>query len=183
LDHRIESPGMAVVGTRPGAAPSASTRTVVPLAALLGPAACSRRAFSAPPSSAAPSEGRHKMKNRAGTLRVLGVLVMAAFAPIALLSAQDQNANPPSNAAARMIVTAEPHPGATLPVIHPDDVLVYEKKQRRPVTAWTPFQGNNAGLQLYIAIDDSLATGVQTQLNDLRGFINQQPESTAIGLA
>ena len=82
-----------------------------------------------------------------------------------------------------VIVTAEPHHGSLMPVIHRDDVMVYEKNQRRPVTSWMPFQGKNAGLQLYILIDDALASRVQTQLEDLRGFISKQPAATEVGVA
>ena len=114
------------------------------------------------------------------------VLWMAVALAAGLLSpapAAAQNQATVPGASVHMIVTAEPHQGAVLSTIHRDDVLVYQGHNKRPVTGWTPYQGSNDKLQLYILIDDALASRVEVQLSDLRAFISGQPASTAIGLA
>jgi hypothetical protein len=46
-----------------------------------------------------------------------------------------------------------------------------------------PLQGERAGLELYILLDDSLGTNRGTQLEDIHHFIMGQPASTKIGVA
>lgn len=82
-----------------------------------------------------------------------------------------------------MVVTAEPHKGSEVPVIQRDDVMVYEGKVRDKVTEWIPAQGDHAALELFILLDDGSNASLGTQLQDLRQFINAQPESTKIGIA
>jgi hypothetical protein len=42
--------------------------------------------------------------------------------------------------------------------------------------------GDNAALQLFVLIDDTLGSGVGNNLNDIRDFINAQPASTVIAV-
>lgn len=114
-------------------------------------------------------------------LLLLGTLAatLAGAAPAGLA----QKAGVAAGVAVHMIVTVEARHGAQLPVIHRDDVLVYEGHDRQPVTSWTAFQGNSAGLELYLLIDDSLSTSFGTRLDELRSFVSEQPESTAVGVA
>jgi hypothetical protein len=83
----------------------------------------------------------------------------------------------------RMIVTAEARKGNQPPTLAREDVLVYEGRDRVPVRTWTPFQGANARLELYILIDDSLSPDFGTHIADLQDFISQQPASTMVGVA
>ena len=83
----------------------------------------------------------------------------------------------------RMVVTVEPHHGATVPVVNREDVMVYEGKDRDPVKEWTPAQGEHAGLEFFILLDDESDTDLGTQLDDLRKFISAQPASTKVGIA
>jgi hypothetical protein len=97
------------------------------------------------------------------------------------LSAQ---AAPPSNGVAvHTVVTVESHHGSNPPVINREDVMVYEGKERDPVTDWVPAQGENAALELFILLDDGSSTSLGSQLDDIRQFINAQPASTKIGIA
>ena len=81
------------------------------------------------------------------------------------------------------IVTVESHHGSNPPVIQREDVMVYEGKDRDTVTEWVPAQGDRAGLELFILLDDGSNVSLGTQLEDIRQFINSQPASTRIGVA
>lgn len=81
------------------------------------------------------------------------------------------------------VVTAEPHKGKTAPVINQDDVIVYEGHTRDKVTEWIPATGDHATLDLFILIDDSSSTELGTQMDDIKKFIESQPETTRVGVA
>jgi len=89
----------------------------------------------------------------------------------------------PEGVPAHLVVTAEPHKGSELPVINRDDVMVYEGKERDQVIDWVPAQGDHAALELFIMLDDGSNTTLGTHLEDIKKFIDQQPPSTAIGIA
>jgi hypothetical protein len=61
-------------------------------------------------------------------------------------------------------------------------VIVYEGHDPDKVTNWIPLQGDLAGLELFIVLDDGLSTSVGSQLGDLQKFISAQPATTAIGI-
>jgi hypothetical protein len=82
-----------------------------------------------------------------------------------------------------VVVTVEPRHGSNVPVINREDVMVYQGRDRAKVTDWTPLQGERAGLQLFVLIDDAASTSLGSQLEDIRQFINAQPSTTAIGVA
>jgi hypothetical protein len=82
-----------------------------------------------------------------------------------------------------MVVTVEAHHGENIPVIHREDVMVYEGKARDTVTDWVAAEGDHAGLELYVLLDDGSNTSLGTQLEDIRQFINGQPTSAKIGIA
>jgi len=83
-----------------------------------------------------------------------------------------------------MVVTVEPLQGAdnTVATLTKDDVKVQQRKDNLPVTHWIPSRGEQAGLQLFILIDDTSDTSLGLQLEDLRTFINAQPATTWIGV-
>jgi hypothetical protein len=83
---------------------------------------------------------------------------------------------------ATMVVTVEARHGSTAPVINREDVMVYEGHDRDQVTDWIALQGDRAGLELFILLDDGLNTSVGSQLGDLQKFIAAQPSTTAIGI-
>jgi hypothetical protein len=84
---------------------------------------------------------------------------------------------------AHMVVTVEPHKGSGVPTVNREDVMVYEGKDRDTVTEWIPAQGDRAGLELFILLDDGSGSSLGLQLDDLRKCINAQPASTKIGIA
>jgi hypothetical protein len=64
-----------------------------------------------------------------------------------------------------------------------EDVLVRQGNQRRPVVSWVPAGSEQSSLDLVILIDDSLDTGVGTNLDDLKKFIRGLPEGTRVAVA
>jgi len=88
-----------------------------------------------------------------------------------------------SEDSAHIVVTVEPKHGSNAQVIHKEDVMVYEGHDRDQVVDWIPLQGDRAGLQLFILIDDESGVSLGSQLEDIRQFINSQPPSTKIGVA
>jgi hypothetical protein len=114
-------------------------------------------------------------------------LVFAAHASLFLVvcacgasAAGQQSAN---GVPAHMVVTVEPHHGSEVPPVNREDVMVYEGKDRDAVIEWIPAQGDRAGLELFIMLDDGADSSLGQQLQDLRKFIDAQPASTKIGIA
>jgi hypothetical protein len=81
-----------------------------------------------------------------------------------------------------MVVTAEARHGGEVPVITREDVTVYQGRNRAQVTDWVPLQGERAGLQLFLLLDDASVTSLGSQLEDIRQFIATQPPTTLIGI-
>jgi len=81
-----------------------------------------------------------------------------------------------------MVVTAEARHGGEVPVIRREDVTVYQGRNRAQIMDWVPLQGERAGLQLFLLLDDASATSLGSQLEDIRQFIATQPPTTLIGI-
>src|SRR5579863_795325 len=81
-----------------------------------------------------------------------------------------------------MTVTASVDNGKRMPDIQKEDVVVKKGKDRLPVTQWVAAQGDRAGLELFILIDDASDASLGNKLNELRTFINAQPAATAVGV-
>jgi hypothetical protein len=113
---------------------------------------------------------------------IVGVLLAVAVLASGLWSAMAQEASSPG-VPVHVVVTVEPRHGSSVPVINREDVMVYQGHDRAKVTDWLPLQGEHAGLQLFILIDDAANTSLGSQLEDIRQFINVQPSTTAIGVA
>jgi len=88
-----------------------------------------------------------------------------------------------TEAAAHIVVTVEPKHGSSPPEIRKEDVMVYEGHDRDQVVDWIPLQGDHAGLQLFVLIDDESGMSLGTQLDDIRKFIESQPPTTKVGVA
>ena len=96
--------------------------------------------------------------------------------------ASAQLANSSTDVPVHMVVTVKPHHGAQVPAVAADDVKVYQKGKRDMVESWVPLQGNRAGLQLYILIDDTSRASLALQFSSIDKFIEEQPATTAIGV-
>lgn len=96
-------------------------------------------------------------------------------------------AQPQTSSAAMVSVTVtvsvETKHGKNFPVIYREDVRVFQGKERLKVTQWVPTEGDGAGLELMVVVDDACDTHeVGQQLRDLRKFILAQPKEMAIGV-
>jgi len=60
--------------------------------------------------------------------------------------------------------------------------MAWEHRDRLQVTGLVPLQGENAGLQLFILLDDSSGWTAGSQLADLRQFIGAQAPEVQIGV-
>jgi hypothetical protein len=111
-------------------------------------------------------------------IRLLSAIAVIAFC-IAAGNAYAQNAG----VTERMLVTVEARHGKTVPDVSRADVMVYEGKDRDQVTDWVPAQGEHAGLEFFILLDDGSGMNLGNQLDPLRKFISDQPASAKIGVA
>ena len=109
------------------------------------------------------------------------LLTLAVFA-LAIADA-GLRAQQSSGVPVHIVVTVEARKGEETPVINREDVMVHEGHDRDQVVEWVPAQGEHAPLQLMILLDDGSNTTLGTQLDDIRKFINSQPETTMVGVA
>jgi hypothetical protein len=82
----------------------------------------------------------------------------------------------------QIVVSVEPKHGNETPMISQQDLVVHEARKVRPVTGWVQATANTGGLALAILIDDSSGFSVDTQLNDIRAFIQEQAPTTLVAL-
>jgi hypothetical protein len=114
------------------------------------------------------------------TLGTIFGLVLGVISGPAPASAQQANSS--TDVPVHMVVTVKSHHGAPVPAVAPDDVKVYQKGQRDMVSSWVPLQGDRAGLQLFILIDDTSRASLALQFSSIDKFIEEQPATTAIGV-
>jgi len=112
-----------------------------------------------------------------GTIFGLFLGVISVPAP-----ASAQQANTSTGVPVHMVVTVKPHRGAQVPAVGAEDVKVYQKGQLDTVASWVPLQGDRAGLQLYILIDDTSRANLALQYSSIDKFIEEQPATTAIAV-
>jgi hypothetical protein len=91
-------------------------------------------------------------------------------------------ANSSADVPVHLVVTVEPRHGGAAPALGADDVEVFQHNAQDQVTGWIPLQGDRAGLQLFILIDDNSRSVFALQFSDIAQFIQEQPASTAIGV-
>jgi hypothetical protein len=82
----------------------------------------------------------------------------------------------------RMTVTVNVADDKRMPEIRKEDLAAKVNRKRAPVTEWVPAQGDRAGLDLFVLIDDACDTSLGSQLNDLRTFVSGQPSTTSVGV-
>jgi hypothetical protein len=112
-----------------------------------------------------------------GLLSALCALILAT--PV--VQAQEKSSQ--GSVQVHLVITNEPVKGdGEVPVLQDGDVKVKQGKTPLQVTHFIPAQGDNAALQLFILIDDTLGSDIGNNLNDLRDFINAQPASTVIAV-
>jgi hypothetical protein len=126
-----------------------------------------------------PLEGAFMRKHIFVAPAVLGLAIWMYGSP--RISAQQAAAA--NGVPTHIVVTVEPHHGSDVPSVNREDVMVYEGRDRDPVTEWIPAQGEHADLELFILLDDGSDASLGTQLGDVRKFIDEQPSSAKIGIA
>ena len=115
--------------------------------------------------------------------KLLAGPVLLAFAVLApySLHAQVQPHSAPAKAPVTAIVTVLGPSFTAPPALGKSDVVVHTGNRREDVTAWSPAQGDVATLQLAILIDDG-AADFGSHLNEVRSFIQAQPNTTNVGV-
>jgi hypothetical protein len=109
------------------------------------------------------------------------IAITTLLASVQLIAAQENSS--PAGPGVNLVVTVEARHGSNVPDISREDVMVYEGHDRDKVTAWLPLQGDRAGLELFVLLDDSSNISLGSQLEDIRQFISAQPATTKIGVA
>jgi hypothetical protein len=117
------------------------------------------------------------MKRHRFGLELLFAVALILGTPTPFASQQ-----PPTGPPVHMVVTVEARHGADVPVIEREDVMVYQGRDRVKTTDWIPLQGDHAGLELFLLLDDAANTSLGSQLEDLRQFIKSQPVTTQVGV-
>jgi hypothetical protein len=119
-------------------------------------------------------------------MRKLSDCGLSAVFIAVLIAALPLQARPQSDTSGTVpittVVTAVGSKFTAPPAVSKDDISVREGKVRREVLNWTPAQGDKAGLQLAVVIDDSLRKSFGNQLQALSSFITSQPPSTSVGV-
>jgi hypothetical protein len=114
------------------------------------------------------------------TLPAAAALVLAATAIFGVPSHAQQQS---STVRVTTVVTVLGPNFSAPPAIAKEDITVYSRKNRQDVTSWVPAQGDKAGLQLAILIDDDDSPGAIGQhFGEIKDFIKSQPSTTQVGL-
>jgi hypothetical protein len=69
-----------------------------------------------------------------------------------------------------------------VPEVHREDVRAFLNGKRVSVADWVPLRGAEAGLELFILIDESINQNVALQFDDLRHFMNALPPTTSVAV-
>jgi hypothetical protein len=112
-------------------------------------------------------------------LRALAILwIAAALLGPAVFAQQPANGIP-----VHMVVTVEPRHEADSVTVTRDDVMVFEGKERDRVAEWVPAQGDRAGLELFILLDNASSTSFGLHIPEVKKFISEQPATSKVGVA
>jgi hypothetical protein len=93
-----------------------------------------------------------------------------------------QETSTKGSAQVHLVITNEAVRDGDVPALQPGDVKVKQGKTSLKVNQLIPAKGENAALQLFVLIDDTLSSTVGNNLNDIRDFINAQPAATVIAI-
>jgi hypothetical protein len=115
---------------------------------------------------------------RESTFRTILILLLLTSAASILLSQQPASGTVPVT----VIATVEAKHAKEIPNVYKQDVRVFHNQDRLDVTDWTPCQDPQAGMELFVLVDDASDSQLALQFGDLKKFIQAQPQSTAIGV-
>lgn len=117
----------------------------------------------------------HMTRSKLLSASLLFVAVLLALNPA---GAGSQSA--PSTVPVTTVVTVLGPKFTAPPPVGKDDVIVHVKDKREDVKSWNSAQGDRAALYLAILIDDGANIG--PRLGELRKFVQDQPNSTSVGV-
>ncbi len=111
---------------------------------------------------------------------VSGTCAVALFGP----SARSQEKAAPAAAEIHVVITdAALRTDSELPPLQKQDLTLKQGKNTLNITQLIHADGDNAALQLFILMDDTLdPSAVGNNLTDIKEFIGAQPSSTVIGV-
>ncbi|MGA9965724.1 MAG: hypothetical protein WBQ10_11030 [Terriglobales bacterium] len=113
---------------------------------------------------------------------VLGLLSGLCLLTFTAPSMHSQDKNAQGAVQVHLVVTNEAQRGDEVPTLQQGDVKVKQGNNFLTVNQLIPAKGDNAALQLFVLIDDTLGTAIGSNLNDIRDFINAQPVTTVIAV-
>jgi len=80
----------------------------------------------------------------------------------------------------RVVVTAEPKRGKTIPELFAEDLRVTQNREKRQITSLESLNGSK--LQLLLLIDDSAARSFDTQISALKDFVMALPGNAEVAV-
>lgn len=122
------------------------------------------------------------MKARA--IAIFGSMFGMVFAAVLLAThpSQARDTGEMASVPVRMTVTANVAAGKRMPEINKEDVFVKKGKERLQVTEWVRAQGDRAGLEMFVLIDDAGDSTLGNKLDELATFIKAEPSTTYVGV-
>lgn len=83
----------------------------------------------------------------------------------------------------QMVITIQSRHGEPPAGLNREDVMAYSGKTRVPVTDLQKLDGNNAGMQFFILLDDSTSSSsLGVHLPELRDFVKSLPPATEVAI-
>jgi hypothetical protein len=111
-------------------------------------------------------------------ISIVAALCLAGVAPLFARQNADQQGEPVS-----VTATLEAKRGKSIAPVEPQDILVREGRDKRPVTGFVPLNGPQGRLQLMLLIDDSARSTFDTEIGTLKQFVNALPPEAEVAIA
>lgn len=112
-------------------------------------------------------------------LMILGTAVVSlGLAALGQGAAAQQDGVPIS-----VTVTVSGKGGKTAPAIPQDEVVARQDGTPRRVISWVPANGNGAGVDLVVLVDEKLGSNIANRWSEMRDFLRAQPASIREGIA
>jgi VWFA-related protein len=80
-----------------------------------------------------------------------------------------------------ILISVEAKRGKTVPSVEPQDIAVFEGRDKRPVTGFVSV--GESPMQLMLLIDDSARATFDTEIGTLKQFVNSLPANTEVAVA
>lgn len=119
---------------------------------------------------------------RKDSRRKVAFIALAIFAATLFPAGAKAQETAASNVPITTVVTVLGKNFSAPPAVSKEDMVVREGQVRRDIVNWFPAQGDKAGLELAIVIDDSSRKDFGSQMENLANFIKAQPSTTSIGV-